>query len=226
MLNVLFVTDNRDECSQLEQKLSHRGLNLSFSGRDREMVDTAANPGIDLLLVEIEDQQQLAADASIWDNLKELAEQRKIPVMLALPLHISELIATRPEITDFICKPIDPFELEVRIRRCMKPAVIGPETIKSGDMVIDLAQAEVYIGGKPVELTFKEYELLKFLATNKNRVYKREALLNELWGYDYFGGDRTVDVHIRRLRSKIEDPDHTFIETVRNIGYKFKVGDK
>jgi two-component system, OmpR family, alkaline phosphatase synthesis response regulator PhoP len=224
MLNILFVTDNQGGYSHLLQKLSHRGFSLSFSGRDRELIEKAANPSFDLLLVEIENQQQLAADASIWDNLKELSEQRKLPVILVMPLHISELIATRPEITDFICIPVNPLELEVRVRRCLKPAITGPEIIKSGDMVIDLAQAEVYIGGKPVELTFKEYELLKFLATNKNRVYKREALLNELWGYDYFGGDRTVDVHIRRLRSKIEDADHTFIETVRNIGYKFKTG--
>ena len=71
-------------------------------------------------------------------------------------------------------------------------------------------------------LTFKEYELLKFLARTSGRVFTREALLNRVWGYDYYGGDRTVDVHIRRLRSKIEDSSHTFIETVRNIGYRFR----
>jgi two-component system alkaline phosphatase synthesis response regulator PhoP len=75
-----------------------------------------------------------------------------------------------------------------------------------------------------VELTFKEYELLKLLASNKGRVYTREILLDKIWGYDYYGGDRTVDVHIRRLRSKIEDSNHNFIETVRNIGYRFKKG--
>ncbi len=73
-----------------------------------------------------------------------------------------------------------------------------------------------------VELTFKEYELLKFLARDRGRVFTREALLNKVWGYDYFGGDRTVDVHVRRLRSKIELSGQTFIETVRNIGYRFK----
>jgi two-component system alkaline phosphatase synthesis response regulator PhoP len=71
-------------------------------------------------------------------------------------------------------------------------------------------------------LTFREYQLLKFLASNKGKVFTREALLNKVWGWDYYGGDRTVDVHIRRLRSKIEDPTHTFIETVRNIGYRLR----
>ena len=69
---------------------------------------------------------------------------------------------------------------------------------------------------------FREYALLTFLAGNRGRVFSRDALLDEVWGHDYFGGDRTVDVHIRRLRSKIEDSTHTFIETVRNIGYRFR----
>ena len=73
-----------------------------------------------------------------------------------------------------------------------------------------------------VELTFKEFELLKLMASNRGRVFTRDALLDKIWGYDYFGGDRTVDVHIRRLRSKIEEFGHTFIETVRNIGYRFR----
>ena len=77
--------------------------------------------------------------------------------------------------------------------------------------MIDLEKYEVTLAGNIIELTFKEYELLKLLASNKGRVYTREALLNKIWGYDYYGGDRTVDVHVRRLRSKIEDSKYTFI---------------
>ena len=77
------------------------------------------------------------------------------------------------------------------------------------------------VGGSPVELTFKEYELLRFLATQPDRVFTREALLDKVWGYDFYGGARTVDVHIRRLRSKLEIGGHTFIETVRSVGYRF-----
>jgi two-component system alkaline phosphatase synthesis response regulator PhoP len=77
-----------------------------------------------------------------------------------------------------------------------------------------------------VSLTFKEYELLKFLSSNKGRVFSRNDLLNEVWGYEYYGGDRTVDVHVTRLRNKIEGTGHSFIETVRNIGYKFKEENK
>ena len=95
-------------------------------------------------------------------------------------------------------------------------------TIRCGDLAIDLAKYEVSVGGRPVILTFKEYELLKFLASNAGRVFTREALLNKVWGYDYYGGDRTVDVHITRLRSKIENLSNIFIETVRNIGYRLR----
>jgi two-component system alkaline phosphatase synthesis response regulator PhoP len=87
--------------------------------------------------------------------------------------------------------------------------------------VIDSGKCEVLLGGKAIVLTFKEYQLLKFLAANKGKAFTREALLNKVWGWDYYGGDRTVDVHIRRLRSKIEDMNHSFIETIRNIGYRF-----
>ena len=95
------------------------------------------------------------------------------------------------------------------------------DIIRCGDLVIDSVKCEVSLSGKPIILTFKEYQLLKFLASNKGKVFTREALLNKVWGWDYYGGDRTVDVHIRRLRSKIEDINHSFIETIRNIGYRF-----
>ena len=111
----------------------------------------------------------------------------------------------------------------IRINRVLRKTVKNEssEQIKCDGLTIDLATCEVTVNGKIVELTFKEYEMLKLLASNKGRVYTREALLDKIWGYDYYGGDRTVDVHVRRLRSKIEDASHTYIETVRNIGYRF-----
>jgi DNA-binding response OmpR family regulator len=127
-------------------------------------------------------------------------------------------------IDDFVIVPYQTDELILRIKRLLQKV----KNIESGDLLkcdgltIDLIKYEVTLENRVIELTFKEYELLLYLASNRGRVFTREALLNKVWGYDYFGGDRTVDVHIRRLRSKIEDPDHSFIETVRNIGYRFK----
>jgi two-component system alkaline phosphatase synthesis response regulator PhoP len=132
----------------------------------------------------------------------------------------------RPEdyqgVDDFLVWPFDTRELIARAKRVLQKNISQDEIIRAGDLEINLAHCEVRVEGKIVELTFKEYELLKFLAHDRGRVFTRETLLNKVWGYDYFGGDRTVDVHVRRLRSKIELSGQTFIETVRNIGYRFK----
>jgi DNA-binding response OmpR family regulator len=93
--------------------------------------------------------------------------------------------------------------------------------IVRGKITIDVAKYETRLGDKKIDLTYTEFELLKFLCSNPGTVFTREVLLNKVWGYEYYGGTRTVDVHIRRLRSKIEGRSQTFIETVRNIGYKF-----
>lgn len=127
---------------------------------------------------------------------------------------------------DFQLLPCRGLELVTRIEQMLwrvgKVHREGQEILRCGDLLIDHSKYEVFLAGHPVELTFKEYELLRFLAGNHDKVFTREALLNRVWGYDYYGGARTVDVHIRRLRSKIEDKDHFFIETVRNVGYRFR----
>ncbi len=126
--------------------------------------------------------------------------------------------------TDFIFVPVKPLELLIRsqtaIMRMRKNEASG--VIKVGGLTIDPSRYEVYLNGKRIYLRFKEYELLRLMASNPGHVYTREALLNSIWGYDYFGGTRTVDVHIRRLRSKISDSDNSFIETVWQVGYRWR----
>jgi DNA-binding response OmpR family regulator len=125
---------------------------------------------------------------------------------------------------DFVLAGATVEELCARVRRVLyqRHGVDTRNTVKYGDLVMDLANYTVHISGRAVELTYKEYELLRFLATNRGRVFTRETLLNKVWGYDFYGGARTVDVHIRRLRAKIEDRHAPFIETVRNVGYRFR----
>ena len=125
---------------------------------------------------------------------------------------------------DFVATTASPGELSLRIRQALwrRTGVDAKNVLRCSDLEMDLANYTVKISGQPAELTYKEYELLRFLATNADRVFSRETLLNRVWGYDFYGGGRTVDVHIRRLRSKIEDRHHTFIETVRNVGYRFR----
>ena len=131
-------------------------------------------------------------------------------------------------ITDVILDTAGPAEVDARIR-----IVIGKDAItqlaknpslkeiRSGEVVIDEDSYTAKIKGRTLDLTFKEFELLKYLAQHPGRVFSRSQLLQEIWGYDYFGGTRTVDVHIRRLRSKLGPEFESIIDTVRNVGYRF-----
>lgn len=121
-----------------------------------------------------------------------------------------------------------PAEVEARLRLVLSRIsdVTGtpeetPEEIRSGDLHIDEASYAARLRGRSLDLTFKEFELLKFLAQHPGRVFTRAVLLQEVWGYDYFGGTRTVDVHVRRLRAKLGPEHESLIGTVRNVGYRF-----
>ena len=166
----------------------------------------------------------VSANSGILSLPQRIKQEMRLPVIALASREALHSLDSATSVDDFVLEPWDAAEVAVRAKRALQRTnhVDSEELIKCGDLIIDLARCEVSVNGRLVLLTFKEYELLKFLASNKDRVFTRESLLNKVWGYDYYGGDRTVDVHIRRLRSKIEDSTHTFIETVRNVGYKFR----
>jgi len=145
-------------------------------------------------------------------------------IVLLTPEQVESLDSTLA-VDDFLVWPTPSAELVARLRRALwrRTGADSNKAVRCGDLVMDVSSYRVFLSGRPVELTYKEYELLRFLATHPDRVFTREALLNHVWGYEFYGGARTVDVHVRRLRSKLEDADHSFIETVRNVGYRFKV---
>ena len=142
-------------------------------------------------------------------------------ILIAAPEHLT-LIGAGVRIDDFLIPPVDPDELRVRLNRALwlRTGADESNVIRRSGLAIDLERYTVAVDGESVDLTYKEYELLRFLATNAGKPFTREALLNRVWGYDYYGGSRTVDVHIRRIRAKIERHE-PFIETVRNVGYRF-----
>ena len=151
------------------------------------------------------------------------SNNREIP-SLAIISPESLLMLKDSEISDFITTPIKFSELITRCQRLTKNESFKSDekTIKFGDLFINPSNYEVKLKGNRVNLRFKEYELLLLLSSNPGRVFDRASLLNQIWGYDYFGGTRTVDVHIRRLRSKIEIlPETEYIETIWNVGYRF-----
>jgi len=128
-------------------------------------------------------------------------------------------------IDDVILDTAGPAELDARLRlavdRHARSADPTPEHVQIGDLVIDDTTYTARISGRALDLTYKEFELLKFLAQHAGRVFTRSHLVQEVWGYDYFGGSRTVDVHVRRLRAKLGPEHEALIGTVRNVGYKF-----
>ena len=145
--------------------------------------------------------------------------------LMALLIDESEMkTADLPSgIQEVFYRPLRPAETVARINHLFKRIhkVDQKNLLTRGKISIDVAKYETRVGDKKIDLTYTEFELLKFLCSNPGTVFTREVLLNKVWGYEYYGGTRTVDVHIRRLRSKIEGKNQLFIETVRNIGYKF-----
>jgi len=165
-----------------------------------------------------------AEDPLAQRYLEEAPGGESAPLIALVPPDRLETLDPAKPLDDFLLAGATAEELCARVRRVLylRHGVDTRNTVKYGDLVMDLANYTVHISGRPVELTYKEYELLRFLATNRGRVFTRETLLNKVWGYDFYGGARTVDVHIRRLRAKIEDRHAPFIDTVRNVGYRFR----
>lgn len=149
-----------------------------------------------------------------------LAEELGIPVIVVATPDQMALLESASAITDFLVHPIDPMELRLRLLRTMTPES-GDETISFKDLTLNPLTYQATLGGEPLDLTYVEYELLRFLMENPVRVWSREQLLSRVWGYDYYGGARTVDVHVRRLRSKLGEERARWIATVRSVGYRF-----
>ncbi|WP_353951305.1 response regulator transcription factor [Knoellia sp. S7-12] len=177
------------------------------------------------------------ADAVLVDARRELAMARSLcrvirTTGLSAPLFaiLTEggLAGLTPEwgVDDVLLDSAGPAEVEARLRLAIARALDGDDAgddvrITAGVLVIDEATYSVKLRGKALDLTYKEFELLKYLAQHPGRVFTRAQLLQEVWGYDYFGGTRTVDVHVRRLRAKLGSDHETLIGTVRNVGYRF-----
>jgi DNA-binding response OmpR family regulator len=146
------------------------------------------------------------------------------PLLLLVSLQQLGALELREDLFDDFCAtPCHPRELETRLSHLFWRTGRGlrPELVEYGPLVLNLETYQASVGGRPLSLTFMEYELLKFLATHPGKVFTRETLLSRVWGYEYYGGARTVDVHIRRLRAKLGEEHANMISTVRSVGYRF-----
>ena len=193
----------------------------------------AAEPALESI---VRDQPSLAIfDIMLpgMDGLSAIEEIRKDPKIGNLPIIVltakdkefDKVIGLDRGADDYMTKPFSVLELAARVRSQLRREsgreAKQPDSIKEGDLTICPETREVYLMDQLIHLTLKEYELLKYLMENKSRVVTREQILNQIWGYEYEGESRTLDMHIRSLRQKLEDGNAEMIRTVRGVGYRF-----
>ena len=161
-----------------------------------------------------------------WEVLKEIREYSKIPVIMltAKGDERDELAGFDLGADEYISKPFSPKILVARVEALLRRSnlISGEEKITAGDIVLDKASHTVMIGGRGVELSFKEFELLTYFMENQGIALSRDKILNHVWNYDYFGDARTIDTHVKKLRSKMGDCGE-YIKTIWGMGYKFEV---
>ncbi|QVQ50612.1 response regulator transcription factor [Spiractinospora alimapuensis] len=188
-------------------------------------------------LISLPEQTASSVDAILVDARSDLAGARNLCRLLdttgvdcpMLPILTEGGLAAISgdwHAADFLLSTAGPAEVEARLRLSVgqsETAGDQPGEIRRGDLTIDEATYTARLRARTLDLTFKEFELLKFLAQHPGRVFTRAQLLQEVWGYDYFGGTRTIDVHVRRLRAKLGSEYEALIGTVRNVGYRFVV---
>lgn len=152
-----------------------------------------------------------------------LRDEYHLPVLVVADRTVTVDLEDQPGFDDFLLTPVDPQELRVRLRRLGAGTVEAASTLtlRYADLELNTATYQATVAGVPRDLTYMEYELLRFLVEHPKRVWSREQILTNVWGYDYFGGSRTVDVHVRRLRAKLGEERASWITTVRSVGYRF-----
>ena len=221
-MNRLMVLAAADE-KELAEKLTADLVELEYNvvcPDSREIADLRNLERVDLFILIGQRAAMLERLAGELERDDVLAE---IPVMVLTEERVLERFDYCRWADDFLLYPYRVTELAARIRMLMwRNHKVDPSSeVRAGGLVLNLSTYEVTEGGRTIDLTFKEYELLRYLVTHRGRVYTRQHLLAKVWGEDYYGGPRTVDVHIRRIRSKIEAAGQAYIQTVRSVGYRF-----
>ena len=212
------LPNDSDRLSDLIEWLQTQGVDAVAVRRERDVEDREPDSRHRVAILDTE-----AMSASELHRCGLRCRESELPVVALVSEERIYDLAAAEGIDDFLVTPASRVEVLVRAERVLAATrgPEGPDVIRAGDLVVNPAAYEVTLKGRRVPLRFKEYELLRLLAANPGRVYTRETLLSQVWGYDYLGGTRTVDVHVRRLRSKIEDSERSYIETVWNVGYRF-----
>lgn len=214
-MRTIYLVTRHPEVARLGPALERGGFSAPAVSPERLADDDA--PEADAVVLDLRDIPPAA-----FDILSHAYGERGTVIIALVGEAQLDRLSVDLAVDDFMVMPVGVAELQRRVERALwrRHGIDSENFVRCGALTIDLGNYRVAVDGQPLVMTFKEYELLRFLTMNAGRVFTREQLLNRVWGYDYYGGARTVDVHIRRIRSKIEIHGHNFIETVRNVGYR------
>lgn len=224
---ILVVDDERNIVELLKFNLEKEGYDVltAFDGLDAAKLAKEEKP--DLIILDI----MLPGQGGL-EVCRQLRKEMKTPIIMATAKgeEIDKILGLELGADDYVTKPFSPRELIARVKAILRRTSIRPEDqneIAVKNVLINLVKHEVKVRGELVELKPKEFELLKLLVTNAGKVFTRDFLLEQLWGYDYLGDTRTVDVHVRRIRQKIEEDPASprVLKTVHGIGYKFQLDE-
>ena len=230
---ILIVEDDRTLLDVLKYNLTKEGYNVMTAVDGVEALEVARSEKPDVIILDI-----MLPKLDGLEVCRILRHEMTVPILMltAKTEEIDKVVGLEMGADDYMTKPFSVRELLARIRAMLRRSemmkqeisslkdITEPSVVKAGDLEVDPVRHQVSLGGSVLDLSPKEFDLLSFLAANRGRVFSRDYLLERVWGYDYAGDTRTVDVHIRWLRQKIEaDPAHPrYLMTVRGVGYKFE----
>lgn len=224
---ILIVDDEENICELVRLYIEKEGFDAVIANDGQEAVVKFNKEKPDLILLDI-----MLPIKDGWQVCREIRAQSKVPIIMltAKGETFDKVLGLELGADDYVVKPFEPKELIARIRAVLRRSADSVDEKADEDelsfdgLKINQSTYEVYIDDKKVEMPPKEFELLYFLAKNTNKVFTRDQLLDEIWGYEFFGDSRTVDVHIKRIREKLEGENRTWaLKTVWGVGYKFEV---
>ena len=220
-IKILVVDDEERMQKLLKDFLKMKNYEVLLAGNGEEAIDLFfKEKSIALIILDV-----MMPKMDGWTALKTIREHSKVPVIMltARSEENDELKGFDYGADEYISKPFSPKILVARVEALLRRSgVQKEELLEVGGIVIDEAAHSVTVDGKPIELSFKEYELLQYFVENKGIALSREKILNNVWNYDYFGDARTIDTHVKKLRAKLMDKGE-YIKTVWGMGYKFEV---
>lgn len=218
-MNILIVDDEDLIREVIKEYSENEGYNVYEASDGIEAIDIIKENNIDVIVLDI-----MMPKLDGFSAYKEIKKIKNIPTIIlsARTEEYDKLLGFELGIDDYLTKPFSPKELIARIKAITKRASGTTDKFIYEDLVVDFMGYTIYIEGKEVKVTPKEFEILTYMIKNKNIAISRENLLSTIWGYDYFGDDRTIDTHVKMLRNNL-GKYRDLIQTVRGIGYKFEI---